>query len=156
MCALSSPPHLPKVPAASALDDAKVYGWSAGYAKSGSSKCRITQQTIDEGALRIGKEVDNPHCAGMTMVAWYMPESLFASFRKVAADKPRIVSTDELKGFDELKMEDQEALDTLVEENKAHTAESRCSPRPFTPLFLYSQLRWSRLMRRTPSSTSHR
>ena len=34
-----------------------------------------------------GKEIDNPHCAGKTMVVWHTMEALFASFHKGKADK---------------------------------------------------------------------
>ena len=57
------------------------------YAKSGRSKCQITSELIAEGTLRIGKEIDNPHCAGKTMVVWHTMEALFSSFHKGKADK---------------------------------------------------------------------
>jgi hypothetical protein len=112
-------------------DDSKVYGWAVEYAKSGRSKCQITSEPIEQGAVRIGKEVDNPFHVGSTMTVWHKVVPLFASFRKGAADKPRVASTDVLKGFGELKQEDQEELDQLIEEDAAFRAElARAHPTP--------------------------
>lgn len=85
-------------------------GWSIEYAKSGESKCLLTGGTIEQGKLRIGKEVDHPKHT----TAWHTVDALFASFCKGAADKARITDVAELNGFDALKKADQEMLRELV------------------------------------------
>ena len=92
-----------------------MYGWKAEYAKSGRSKCQVTGEVIPEKALRIGKEVDNPFKAGTRMHLWHSVDGLFDSFRKGRDDKPRINATDEIVGFDDLKEEDQERLQELID-----------------------------------------
>jgi predicted DNA-binding WGR domain protein len=73
--------------------------------------------------VRIGKEVDNPFKVGTTMRVWHGVDALFASFRKGAADKPRVGSTSELVGFDDLDDDDQENLAELIEaENEFRSA----------------------------------
>ena len=53
------------------------------------------------------------------MTVWHTLEPLFASFRKGATDKARISTTAELKGFGDLKKEDQTKLEALVGEATA-------------------------------------
>ena len=95
--------------------DEIVHSWSVEYAKSGRSKCQATGELIAQGAMRIGKEVDSTFKPGMKMFVWHTVEGLFASFRKGAEEKPRITSTDELVGFDTLKVEDQESISEQIE-----------------------------------------
>ena len=100
-----------------------VHAWHVEYAKSGRSKCQITAEVIAEGTLRIGKEIDNPHCAGKTMVVWHNMEPLFASFHKGKAAKARITDVAQLKGFNELKQKDKDRITELVAEKQAMAAE---------------------------------
>ena len=103
-------------------DHGTVYGWKAEYAKSGRSKCQVTGEVIAAKALRIGKEVDNPFKAGTRMHLWHSVDGLFDSFRKGRDDKPRINATDEIVAFDDLKSEDQEKLQELIDAENAFRA----------------------------------
>jgi len=111
-------PKVKKEPAAttSSIVHDKVHGWAVEYAKSGKSKCKATNELIEKGSVRIGMEVDNPFKAGTTMKIWFKVDALFASFRKGAADKPRINIVDDLVGFDVLKKSDQKNITALVDE----------------------------------------
>ena len=68
------------------------------YAKSGRSTCKASKQAIAQGALRIGKVVENPWAAGKEMSLWYIPEALFDSFRKGKSGKTYLTSEDDLEG----------------------------------------------------------
>jgi len=83
----------------------------------------FTAEVIAEGTLRIGKEIDNPHCAGKTFVVWHNMEPPFASFHKGKADKARITDVAQLKGFNELKQQDKDRITELVAEKQAMAAE---------------------------------
>jgi len=100
-----------------------VYGWSVEYAKSGRSKCQISGETIAQGAVRIGKEVDSTFKAGDKMTVWHLGEPLFASFQKGSAKKSRISDTSELVGFDSCKPKDQDEIRSLIAEKQAVAAE---------------------------------
>ena len=100
-----------------------VYGWSVEYAKSGRSKCQISGETIAQGAVRIGKEVDSTFKAGDKMTVWHLVEPLFASFQKGSAKKSRISDTSELVGFNSLKPKDQDEIRSLIAEKQAVAAE---------------------------------
>ena len=99
-----------------------VYSWAVEYAKSGRSTCQASQEKIDEGAVRIGKEVDNPFKAGSRMFLWYKPAALFAQFRKGAESKPRIKAVGEIAGFGGLRAADAAELRALVEAELAFRA----------------------------------
>ena len=105
------------------LSEGAVYSWAVEYAKSGRSKCSITGETIAEGALRIGKEIDSSFKVGAKMFVWHSAEPLFASFHKGNANKSKISSTAELIGFDALSKADQEKLSALVSAQQAIVAE---------------------------------
>jgi hypothetical protein len=92
-----------------------VYSWCVEYAKSGRSTCHATGAKIDEGAVRIGKEVDSTFKLGTKMFQWCKPGPLFEQFRKGAESKPRIKSVSEIVGFETLKASDQKELSDLVE-----------------------------------------
>ena len=96
--------------------DGPVYSWAAEYAKSGRSKCAITKEPIKQGALRIGKEVDNPFKVGTKMFIWHSVDALFASFRRGAASKPRITELKEVAGYEDLESNDQEKVEELIED----------------------------------------
>ena len=117
-------PAKPGPPPGSCVGDGtRVHSWSVEYAKSGRSKCQITAEVIEQGKLRIGKEIDNPHKAGTTMTVWHTVAPLFDSFKKGATDKARITNVAELKGFDDLTPEDKEMLEDLVSKEQAKVAE---------------------------------
>ena len=99
-----------------------VYSWCVEYAKSNRSTCQATNVKIEEGSVRIGKEVDNTFKPGAKMFLWYKPVSLFELFRKGAESKPRIKAVTELVGFDPLKPADQAELSSLVEAEVAFRA----------------------------------
>ena len=66
----------------SSKDGETVFRWVVEYAKSGRAKCQATGELIPQGAMRIGKEVDNPYKPGTRMCVWSTVPGLFASFRK--------------------------------------------------------------------------
>jgi hypothetical protein len=99
-----------------------VYSWAVEYAKSGRSSCQATHEKIEEGAVRIGKEVDNPYKSGTKMFLWYKPEALFAQFRKGSESKPRIKAVGEIAGFAGLRAADAAALRAMVEAELAFRA----------------------------------
>ena len=99
-----------------------VYSWVVEYAKSGRSTCQATQTKIDEGAVRIGKEVDNPFKPDTKMFLWYKPGPLFEQFRKGAESKPRIRAVGEIAGFGGLRAADAAELRALVEAELAFRA----------------------------------
>lgn len=111
--AASAPAIAPGLSAGAAVDiggDMAVHsGWSIGYAASSESRCELTAEVIEQGTLRIGKEVP-ARSAGMQMTVWHTVEALFASFCKGAAGKARITNVAELEGFDDLSQEDQSTL----------------------------------------------
>ena len=99
-----------------------VHSWAVEYAKSGRSTCQASKEKIDEGAVRIGKEVDNPHKPGSKMFLWYKPAALFDQFRKGSENKPRIKAVGEIDGFDGLRAADAAELRVLVEAELAFRA----------------------------------
>ena len=99
--------------------ESAVYSWAVEYAKSGRSTCQATQAKIDEGAVRIGKEVDSSFKPGAKMFVWYKPAPLFDLFRKGSESKPRIRNVGELVGFDTLRAADAQELRDLVEAENA-------------------------------------
>lgn len=54
-------------------------GWVVEYAKSGRSKCAITTHPIEEGALRVGKEVNSLFAKDKTIFVWHEPTALFGA-----------------------------------------------------------------------------
>jgi len=116
-------PTAPVSPAATPLNAAAspssnggevVYSWSVEYAKSNRSTCQASKEKIDQGAVRIGKEVDNPFKPGTRMFLWHKAGALFDQFRKGAEHKPRIKSVDEIVGFADLEQKDRDELEELV------------------------------------------
>lgn len=103
----------PPSPASSGAPEA-VHSWCVEYAKSGRSTCQATKNKIEQGAVRIGKEVDNTFRPGTRMFVWYLPGPLFDLFRKGSENKPRIKSVDELVGFEDLKASDAAELESLI------------------------------------------
>ena len=93
-----------------------IHSWAVEYAKSGRSKCQASKATISKGAVRIGKEVDNPYREGATMFLWHLVDPLFKSFRLGDAHKQRITSVDDIAGFGDLKAADQQLIRGLVDE----------------------------------------
>jgi predicted DNA-binding WGR domain protein len=101
---------------------AAASGWLVEYAKDGDHTCELTAAAIEQGTLRIGREIeklDKPHSVGKKVMAWYTVEALFASFRKGAADKARISDVAELEGFEALGTADQSMLTELVSSEAA-------------------------------------
>jgi hypothetical protein len=96
------------------IDENVVYSWCVEYAKSNRSTCQATKAKIEQGAVRIGKEVDNTFRPGTRMFVWYSPGPLFDLFRKGSENKPRIKSVDELVGFENLKAADAAELESLI------------------------------------------
>jgi len=92
----------------------KVFSWSVEYAKSGRSKCQATGVNIEQGSVRIGKEVDSSFKPGTTMFVWYKPGPLFDQFRKGSENKPRITDVTAVVGFTDLKPSDRTELEALV------------------------------------------
>ena len=109
--AAATPP--PPSPGAGAATET-VYSWAVEYAKSNRSTCQASKEKIAQGAMRVGKEVDNPFKPGTRMFLWHLAEALFAQFRKGAEDKPRITSVDDIVGVGDLEAKDREALEELV------------------------------------------
>ena len=99
---------------ASSSEPEVVYSWSVEYAKSNRSTCQASKEKIDQGAIRIGKEVDNPFKPGTRMFLWHKAGALFDQFRKGAEQKPRIKSVDEIVGFADLEQKDRDELEELV------------------------------------------
>ena len=95
---------------------------------TGRSKCRATKQTIEQGALRIGKEIPNPFSdkPGSTITAWYSIEGFLAYIRKGRSGKARPSEASEIEGFDALKASDKaqlvDLLDTVNENEGALAA----------------------------------
>ena len=104
-------------------DGPTVYGWAVEYAKSGKSKCQLTNELIPQGDLRIGKEVDSSFKVGQKMTVWHMVEPLFASFKKGSSKKSRLSDVSELVGFDSLKKPDQKKIRDLIDARNAEQAE---------------------------------
>eukprot|EP00039_Didymoeca_costata_P028995 m.22800 g.22800 ORF g.22800 m.22800 type:complete len:405 (-) comp7441_c0_seq1:1367-2581(-) len=99
-------------------EEGKTYGWKVEYAKSGRSKCTTSKEPIPQGAVRIGREIDNPFKAGTTMHVWSLPEPLFASFHKGSASKARITELEQLEGYEDLKQKDKDKIEELIGEEQ--------------------------------------
>jgi len=112
----------PPSPASSSTSE-NVYTWCVEYAKSGRSTCKATNMPIPQGAVRIGKEVDNPFRPGTRMFVWYTVGPLFDLFRKGSENKPRIKSVDDLVGFENLKPKDAAELEQLISAEAAFREE---------------------------------
>ncbi|VDL18528.1 unnamed protein product [Hymenolepis diminuta] len=78
-----------------------VYKYQAEYAKSNRSTCRACKNTIGMGSLRMGALVQS-HIFDGKMTLWYHYNCFFK--------KTRVLQTNDIKNFDNLKFEDQEKI----------------------------------------------
>lgn len=82
-------------------------------AKSGRSTCKRSKQKIPKDAIRLGKQVPNPHGdpdSGDMMVQWFLPGPFFEMMRAARKTTKKLESVDELVGFDSLDDDSQSTL----------------------------------------------
>jgi hypothetical protein len=90
-----------------------------GYAKLGTSSCKKCKQKIDKGGLRIGKVVANPFGDdGGDMKQWFHPSCIFETFVRARATTKKIEEPDDMEGFGDLKQEDKDAINQLIDGKK--------------------------------------
>lgn len=88
-----------------------------GYAKLGTSSCKKCKQKIDKGGLRIGKVVANPFGDdGGDMKQWYHPACMFETLQRARATTKKVEEPDDLEGFDDLKQEDKDTVNQLIDD----------------------------------------
>lgn len=88
-----------------------------GYAKLGTSSCKKCKQKIDKGGLRIGKVVANPFGDdGGDMKQWYHPACMFETLQRARATTKKVEEADDLEGFDDLKQEDKDTVNQLIDD----------------------------------------
>ena len=85
------------------------------YASQGRAKCKTCKQQIEKSSTRIGKLVSNPFSEdGGMMKQWYHVPCIFDSLSRARATTKKIDSTDDLDGFDSLKDDDQQKIESLI------------------------------------------
>lgn len=77
--------------------------YQAGYAKSGRSSCHLCKRPLPLFQLRLGKKTPSKFFDGYQLV-WYHPTCL------IKRDKNLIQSSDNIDGFESLKLEDQQRV----------------------------------------------
>ncbi|KAK7093638.1 hypothetical protein V1264_007347 [Littorina saxatilis] len=91
--------------------------YCVGYAKLGTSSCKKCKQKIEKGALRIGKVVTNPFGDdGGDMKQWFHPSCIFEMLQRARATTKKIEDPDDLEGFGDLKQEDKDSVNQLIDD----------------------------------------
>lgn len=87
-----------------------------GYAKLGTSSCKKCKEKIEKGGLRIGKVTPNPFADdGSDMKQWFHPKCIFETFVRARATTKKIEDPDDAEGFHDLKQEDQDVIQKLID-----------------------------------------
>ncbi|KAL8569648.1 hypothetical protein ACOMHN_005765 [Nucella lapillus] len=103
----------------------------AGYAKLGTSSCKKCKTKIEKGALRVGKVVSNPFGDdGGDMKQWFHPSCIFDTFLRARAATKKIEEPDDVEGFGDLRQEDKDVLNQLIDDfqSKSNTTPKKKKP----------------------------
>jgi len=106
--------------------------YSVEYAKSGRSSCKDTgcKKGIKAGELRVGKNSKNPFNEGEgVMSQWYHPKCFFVAQTRLRAGTKRVESSDDLDNFSDLKDDDQELLNELIENRDKGDKKKKAAPK---------------------------
>lgn len=123
-------------------NDEKLHKWKVDYAMragAGMALCRDLEclerhvqggvRSIEKGELRIGRRVlmeRGEGADGHVVIMWYHARCIFNTFLRSRKTTRTIESVDDLEGFGEIRLEDQEMLRRVIAGNEdVRTARNR-------------------------------
>jgi hypothetical protein len=90
------------------------------YAKTGRSGCKNKKcelgKVIDQHSVRIGKVHPSPFSEGASMADWYHPACFFDAMMRTLAKTLVPMSSDDIKGWEDLEAADEALLQPLLDE----------------------------------------
>ena len=86
------------------------------YASQGRAKCKNCKEQIAKTVARIGRLVPNPFSDdGGTMKQWYHIKCMFETLSRARATTKKIENVSDLDGFDDMRDEEKQQVETLVQ-----------------------------------------
>ena len=108
-------------------EDKKLF--VADYDKQGRASCKKCKQKLEKGAFRLGKVAPNPFGEG-DMKQWHHPSCLFDSFLTSRATTAKITSLSDCEGYKDLKAEDRDKLQSLIDKFSNSAGGSKVAKKP--------------------------